>query len=426
MKTKTKTPAARDGKWFLREIKRRAADDPARAIRFDVKPTERAALLNAYLTIAEGRPEADDRANVFTAKQKKPRGAVPARLSCNGWKVWRDEPLAPGKRGDVERWAFFPPAYVWPQPVERFLVATVKDTIAKRFDTAALAQKTAAKLRAKYEKIQVETGQDYFVEMVGCTASEPDPEPGLYCHVWRGEDWLLVSRAEAFPAELPEAITTFDRERERLEGILTAVEERRNVFASMGDLWLVAYDGRRAFVPDCKGMPYLFEILKRAASATGNDGGLTPADLCREAHLPPPNMLSDGKRLADDHEDPTGTTEADRNAIDAHDEEMRRRYMADPEARKKVAELKQKLRTATGADKRTIQKTLRMIGEGDPRRRRRPPDQNRERARVRVANAIRRALDDIAKYHPVAADHLRAKVRPENGRYSYPGPAFTT
>jgi hypothetical protein len=29
MKTKTKTPAARDGKWFLREIKRRAADEMA-------------------------------------------------------------------------------------------------------------------------------------------------------------------------------------------------------------------------------------------------------------------------------------------------------------------------------------------------------------------------------------------------------------
>jgi hypothetical protein len=217
-------------------------------------------------------------------------------------------------------------------------------------------------------------------------------------------------------------------ERERLAGLLTAVEERRNIFARMGDLWLVSFEGRRAFVPDCAGMPYLFEILKRAASATGNDGGLTPADLCRESHLPPPERLPDGERLADEHEDeePTGTTEADRNAIDAQDEEMRRRYMADPEARKRVAELKQELRTATGERKRTIQKTLALLGEGDPRRKRRAPDPAKEKARVRVANAIRRAIDDITKHHPAAGNHLRLKVRTENGRYTYDGPKFTT
>lgn len=187
-------------------------------------------------------------------------------------------------------------------------------------------------------------------------------------------------------------------ERERLEGILSAVEARGNAFARLGDLWLVSFEGRRAFVPDCAGMPYIHKILEQAAS----DGGLTPGELCKATHAPPPEMLPDENKpreVARDDEggfEQTGTTEADRNAIDNADEQLRRRYMADPEARAKVAELKRELRTAPKERKAIIQKTLALLGEGDPRRKRRAPDPEKEKERKRVAAAIRRALDDIA------------------------------
>ncbi len=231
-----------------------------------------------------------------------------------------------------------------------------------------------------------------------------------------------------------------DRERERLEGILAAVEQGGNIFARMGDLWLVAFEGRRAFIPDNKGMPYLFEILKQAASDAGNDGGLTPSDLCREAHLPPPDMLPDqNKPRENKEEDEQGeTTEADRNAIDHRDAQDERGLVScmgfrmTPEQYKHAVteckkELSDAIKTGDKEAAKAARKLLRKLGEGDPKgRRRRAPDPAKEKARVRVANAIRRALADIERVQPAAAKHLRATVRTDSGRYTYQGPKFTT
>jgi hypothetical protein len=246
----------------------------------------------------------------------------------------------------------------------------------------------------------------------------------------RAEVWRLNGNAIA------ERANEIERERERLERILSAVEERRNIFARNGKLWIVAFAGYSKPVPDCAGMPYLHSILTQAASAAGNDGGLTPADLCRETHAPPPGMLPDPNtpREYKDEDERGEATEADRNAIDHRDEQTRRKYMNKPEVREYVSRLQKELQGAI-LDKdaeyiKEIQKELREYGLGDPKQKRTPPNPKKENPRTRVHNAIYRkrwgALDIIEKAHPEAAKHLRETIRTKDYRYTYEGPDFTT
>lgn len=242
------------------------------------------------------------------------------------------------------------------------------------------------------------------------------------------------------------------RERERLENLLSAIEAQGNIFARMGNLWVVAYRGRRAIVPDFKGMEYIRLVLKNAASDTGTDGGLTPAELCGKVHKLPPELLPDEDTLCrafesgtneDDEENPLEySTKYDRDTIDHRDTlDARGRLEAPAESKgfhltqeqyaEVIKQLKNELHAAkeskNTSEVRRIQKTLRELGEGDPKRQRRPPEPKAERARTRVAKAIRRAFDDLQKQHAAAAEHLRATVKTENGRWEYRGSErFTT
>jgi hypothetical protein len=210
-----------------------------------------------------------------------------------------------------------------------------------------------------------------------------------------------------------------------LERILKAAESRDNIFARTGGVFVVSYDGRREYLADGKGLRYIREIISRAG------GGMTPLELSATIHSLPPEHL----KSADGHEATnTPGTEADWNAIrraDARDARGRicdEYGMTPDQYADGIAELKAGLREAIKAGDiegaKTHRKALRDLGEGDPKARtgkRLPPDPQAEQARTRVANAIRRAFDDMKAQHPAAAKYFRATVKTRDGRWRYTG-----
>jgi len=232
-------------------------------------------------------------------------------------------------------------------------------------------------------------------------------------------------------------VASRERERERLESILAAVEERGSIFAPIGDLWLVADGGRRApLLEDSKGMPYIHALLRRGPQ-TDPANGLTPRELCGMFNLLPPGgspAVEQGKHT------PTQGTDADGRAIDYRDVQESRGYSQAAKGRgfritpkeyaAAVKELKQRLRDETKEgnieEAKTIRKALRELGEGDPKRKHLPPDKKRERMRDSVRRAIGRALAEIERHHAPAAEYLREHLKTERGRWRYTGKPFTT
>ncbi len=213
-----------------------------------------------------------------------------------------------------------------------------------------------------------------------------------------------------------------ERDKKHFESILAAVESRGSIFARMGNLWLVAYGGRRApLLENKKGMAYIHALLKCGTE------GLTPRELCGMAHPLPPGAAC---TVEQDENTPTPGTDADRRSVDHADEAERRRWMNDPEIVAYVASRKEELRGAI-ADGDTehaqnIRRELRAYGEGAPRGRRRPPDPVSETERTRVDKAIRRAIDEVKKHHRDAGAYLHEHLKPVSGRWRYTGKAFTT
>jgi hypothetical protein len=414
---KDKSRKPRPAQWFIREIQRRVKGDPKKAIRFDVTKAENAAALAAFEAIGERLPVT---ANDPDAKSK----LLEHRRSCRpSWRLWRSEPLDPTARGKNERWTFFPPGYAWPQPAERVPVAL-------QHGRGLLGREASQKGRDMKALLQEQYGPEFHVELhpdgpgMG-EACNPALPPGLYCRIWRGEDWELVSRAEFYPSERAAAIDSLEDERARLERILAAAESGKNIFERTGPLFVVSYAGRRECLPDGKGLRYIREIIAR------NGDGITPLELSGKIHSLPPERL----KGMDGHEaTATPGTEADWNAIRRADAMDARGRICEgygitlDQYAEAIAELKAGLREAIKAGDiegaKTHRKALRELGEGDPKARtgkRLPPDPQVEQARTRVANAIRRAFDDMKKQHHAAAKHLRATVKTSGGRWRYTG-----
>jgi hypothetical protein len=238
MKKSRKTKAAaRDCSWFLRELRSRAVADPSRAIRLDITEVEQPAAQAAFAVINDPGREATIDEGDFTAIRHMQ--ARPVRVAGRrGWAMWRAEPMDPAARGTLERWTFFPPGFAWPHPVKRILVATVSEvTENPERDVGWEGREMQAKLQADY-------GPEYYIEMPGATAGADSTfPPGLYCDVWHGDDWLLVSRAEFYPAELAAAPDVLTRHADALQRRLAdapklgaAAVRRENIVASLGSV----------------------------------------------------------------------------------------------------------------------------------------------------------------------------------------------
>lgn len=246
-------------------------------------------------------------------------------------------------------------------------------------------------------------------------------------------DAAEAERVRALGAEI--TAERLEAERVRLEAVLAAVEDRGSIFARLGELWLVADNGRRApLLPDRKGMHYVRAILK-----AGN-AGLTPRELCGMVNLLPPG---DASNVEQGENTPTPGTDADGREIDHADAQDARGWGRAAESRgfritpeqyaDAVEELKERLRGAQrDGDRehaRTVRKALRELGEGDPTARtgkRLPPNRGTERMRDSVRRAIERTLREIGTHHPAAAAYLGEHVKTVAGRWRYTGKPFTT
>ena len=226
------------------------------------------------------------------------------------------------------------------------------------------------------------------------------------------------------------------RERQHFERVLTAVEAGGNIFAPISaDVWVVQYNGSRTLINEYRGIAYIHALLERGPQ---NDpaNGLTPRELCGICNPLPPGA---SPAVEQGEHTPTPGTDADGRAIDYQDAQESRGYsqavdrgfrITPEQYAAAVRELKEQLQDAikNGDTKeaKTVRKALRELGEGDPKRKRLPPDRNRERMRDSVRQAIARALDEIKKHHPSAAEHLKKHLVTEGGRWRYTGNPFTT
>jgi hypothetical protein len=193
---------------FLNIIRDAIEKAPGVPVRLDVHIDEQRAILAAFdalgtrLTFTLNEPAA--KRKLFDHLRR----AQPS------WRLWRSTHIDPEKRDTgTERVAIFPPDYVWPQPVERVLVAKVQETIRRR-DKGALGREMQA-------RIQSEWGPDYHVELhpdgIGTVGGDPQLPGGLYCRIWKGVDWLACHHAEFYAAEVASAIEASVKRIEYLE-----------------------------------------------------------------------------------------------------------------------------------------------------------------------------------------------------------------
>jgi tetratricopeptide (TPR) repeat protein len=186
-------------------------------------------------------------------------------------------------------------------------------------------------------------------------------------------------------------------------------DTRRNVFRREGDYWTIISEGSLIRLRDSKGLRYLLRLLTspgrefhaidleteegRAAPATSRAGRpLDSAGLEVRADLGDAGELLDARAKA----------EYQARLKDLQAELDEAEHFNDPVRVAKIREEKDFL----------VRELARAVGLGGRDRR---AASHAERARLNVTRAIKAALDNIARHHPLLGRHLRSTIR--TGRY---------